>query len=101
MRREAERKLGAGRMSPDDNLSRIKIMGRSMLNQKLVGRPDIGKGAGPRAAFVAYSPVFEVCGRQALRCQRCAQMPRMIPIVFRAPVAAMDIDHEWQRIFAF
>ena len=65
-----------------------------ILDEKLVCRADICERAGPSAAVIADAAIFEVRCGQSFRCQRGAQMPRMIEIVFRAPISSVDVDHE-------
>src|ERR1700687_4600303 len=67
----------------------------------MIGGADIGEGAGPRSAIVADAAVFEVGGRQASGGKSCAQMSRMIEVIFGAPESSMDVNDKGIRRLAF
>src|ERR1700687_4658015 len=68
----------------------------------MIGGADIGEGAGPRSAIVADAAVFEVGGRQASGGKSCAEMSRMIEVIFGAPESSVDVNDQgirWLALF--
>ena len=58
---------------------------------------DILKRARPAATWLAGAAILDIPGREARRGQRGADEPKVGQIVARAPVAAMNTDHDWVR----
>ena len=74
--------------------ARIKMLLGSVLHQKLIGRSDVLKCAGPGSAFVADPAIFKICGRNRFTGEGRAEMSAMIEIVFRAPEPPVNVDNE-------
>lgn len=94
VRRQAERKLGTGRVSHRDNPGGIEMVFCSVLYEKLIGRSDVGKRSGPGSAFIAHPAIFQIGGRHPAGCECRTKMSGMIEVVLGAPEAAVNIDHE-------
>src|ERR1700722_184564 len=72
-----------------------------VLQQKTIGRSDVGEGTGPASAFIADAAVFQVRRRQSPLSKRGAKVARVFKIVLRPPESAMDVNHQrrWSVVF--
>ena len=71
-----------------------------MLYEELVSGADVRECAWPRAAVVPDSAVFEIGRCQSFGRERGAEMSRMIEVIFRPPVASVDVYNERGRLAA-
>ena len=92
--------LTTGGVTHDHKLRGVEVMFLGILHQKLIRGTNVGECAGPRPTIVANSSVFNIRGSHALRRQSRAEMASVVEIVFRSPVAAVDIHHKGRQ-FAF
>src|ERR1700722_1777656 len=72
-----------------------------VLQQKTIGRSDVGEGAGPASAFVADAAGFQVRRRQPPLSKRGERVPGVFKFVLRPPESAMDVNHQrrWSVVF--
>ena len=71
-----------------------------ILHEKMIGGADIGEGAGPGSTVVADTALFEVGGRQASGGKSCAEMSRMIEVIFGPPESSVDVNEQGIRCLA-
>ncbi len=90
---EAERELAACGVSHHHNSARSSCAD-CVLQKELMRGTDIGERPRPCPAFVADAPEFQVRRCQSFGSERRTQVARVIEIIFRAPVAAVNIDDE-------
>ncbi len=98
--REAERQLASGRVPHHDDSSRVQVVPLCILQKKLVGRTNVCEGSGPAAAFISHAAIFKVGRRQPFRGKSGTQVTGVVEIVFRAPVASMDVDDQSRQWLA-
>ena len=55
-------------------------------------RSNVLKRAGPRAAYIPDTAVFEVGGRESVSRKGGAEMPSVFQVIFRTPKSSMDIE---------
>jgi hypothetical protein len=101
-RGEAKSQMAAGGVSGYAELFEVEPSDGIIfvLAQCAVGAADVLKCSGPSAAGIAHATIFDVpCGDAGLL-ERMARVSGVSEIVFRAPVTAVNKEHDWMRAFA-
>ena len=66
-----------------------------------VRRSNVSKGSGPSTALIPDATVLHIERRHARQPQRRAKMSGMCQVVLRAPIAAVDVQHNRVRSPSF
>src|SRR5215472_17377513 len=92
MRGQAEGKLSAGGVSGHAEPLDVElgVLVFTVLQQRVVGGTDVLKGARPSPARIPDAAVFHVPSSDAGVLQPVTQMARVVEVVLRAPIPAVD-----------
>ena len=93
VRCQAKSKLAASRVSHDEDSAGIERIARDDLFYEAVSVADVFECAGPSAARIPYSSIFDVPGGAAFCGERGAEVASMEQVIFSTPIPAVNIHH--------
>jgi hypothetical protein len=77
----------------------VEVKSVVLLLNEAVSGADVFECPGPSTAGVADATVFGVEGRDARGAQGLTQMPGVREIVFRSPIASVDVEENGMKRF--